>query len=256
MNNFEMAIAGRAALFKRLMNIKAVQYIIASLLAAYMGLVRRTTHWQIEGKPALKALQDSGEGFIICTWHSRFLMGTAGWSKMPQKPHILISKSRDGDLVALTSKILGLGVIRGSRKAKYKDKNKRGAGALRDMINVLQAGDCIFMTPDGPKGPRQIMSEGAIRLAKLSGAPIIAYGISTKRHKLFNSWDRFMLPFPFSRGHIVFSGPVKIAANAQADDIENARQQLETMLNKATYKCDKSLGIEPVLPAQKEVGEK
>ncbi len=237
-------------MFKRLMNIKAIKITLALLLAFYMGLVRRSTRWTIEGNNILKPLQDGGEGFIVCTWHSRFLMTTAGWSKMPQKPHVLISKSRDGDLVAYASKFLKLGTVRGSRKAKFKDKNKRGAGALREMIDILAKGDCIFMTPDGPKGPRQRMGEGAIRLAKLSGAPIIAYALSTKRHKLFNSWDKFMLPLPFSRGAIIFAGPVMVDKNASEQDIEKTRQKLEDMLNQATYKCDKKLGIEPIMPAK------
>ncbi len=230
------------------MNKTFVQKTLALLLAGYMGLVRRTTRWDIEGTDVLKPLQDSGEGFIACTWHARFLLTTAGWSKMPQTPHVLISKSRDGNLVAFTSKFLKLGVVRGSRKAKYKDKDKRGAGALREMISVLEDGDCIFMTPDGPRGPRMHMGEGPVRLAKLSGAPILAYALSTSRHKLFNSWDRFMLPLPFGRGKIIFAGPVRLAPDADAAQLEHKRQQLETLMNDASQACDRAVGIVPVLP--------
>ncbi len=214
-----------------------------------MGLVRRTTRWDIEGLDILTPIQKSEEGFIACAWHSRFLLTTAGWSKMVQKPHVLISKSRDGNLVAHTSKILRIGVIRGSRKAKYKDKSKRGAGALREMIRTLKNGDCIFITPDGPKGPRQHMSEGALRLAKLSGAPILAYALSTSRHKLFNSWDKFMLPLPFGRGKIIWAGPVTISPKANDAEIERLRLSIETLLNDASIKCDRAVGIDPVRPA-------
>ena len=236
-------------MFKRFMNLKIVQIILALILAGYMGLVRRTTCWTFEGLDVLRPIQDSGAGFVACTWHSRFLMTTAGWSKMTQKPHVLISQSRDGNLVAYTSKILRLGVIRGSRRAKFTDKEKRGAGALRDMVQTIKNGDCIFMTPDGPRGPRMRMGEGPIRLAKLTGAPLIAYALATKRNKLFNSWDRFMLPYPFGKGHIVFAGPVMVSKDASETDIEVARLKLEKLLNDATQTCDKAMNNEVILPA-------
>lgn len=236
-------------MFKRLMNQKWLQLSLAWCLALYMRLVRRTTRWQINGLDVLGPLQKSGQGFIACAWHSRFMMTTAGWSEMPQLPHVLISKSRDGNLVAFTSKFLGLGVVRGSRKAKFKDKHKGGAGALREMISVLDGGDCIFMTPDGPRGPRMRMGAGPVKLAQLSGAPLLAYGLSTSRHILFKSWDRFMLPLPFARGFIEFKGPLIVAAGSDQPALEAAREDMEKLLNAATQSADTKAGISPVMPA-------
>ena len=164
-------IAGSAPLFKRFMNLKFVQISLALLLAGYMGLVRRTTRWQIEGADILKPLQDSGEGFVACAWHGRFLMTTAGWPKMQQKPHILISKSRDGNLVSYTSKFLRAGVIRGSRRAKFKDKNKRGAGRIaRDDRHTQKRGRYIYdagraQRPSNAHGPRAATAGQIIRRA-------------------------------------------------------------------------------------------
>lgn len=231
------------------MNLKFVQISLAFLLAGYMGFVRRTTRWTFDGIDILTPIQNTGEGFIACAWHSRFLLTTAGWSKMRQKPHVLISKSRDGNLVSYTSKFLRLGVIRGSRRSKLKDTKKRGAGALRDMVNVLKNGDCIFMTPDGPRGPRMRMGEGPLRLAKISGAPVLAYGLSTSNKVLFNSWDRFMLPLPFGRGKIIWAGPVTVDANASNTEIERLRLHLEDLLNTATQNADSAVGNAPIMPA-------
>lgn len=242
-------------MFKRFMNLKFIQVGFALVLAAYMGLVRRTTRWTIDGAEHLTVLQESEQGFVVCTWHSRFLMCTAAWSKMKQKPYVLISKSRDGNLVAYTSKILRLGVIRGSRKAnikgqKHKKGEKRGAGALREMVQTLKHGDLILMTPDGPKGPRMRMGEGPLRLAKLSGAPVLAYALSTSNKVVFNSWDRFMLPLPFGRGRIVFAGPVTVPQNADDAQIERLRLQFEDMLNTATQTADTAVGNTPIMPAE------
>ncbi len=241
-------------MFKRFMNLKFVQVILALFLRGYMGLVRWTTRWQVEGLDVSVPLQESGEGFIACIWHSRFLMANAGWTKMSQKPHFLISKSRDGDLVATIAKFFGINVIRGSRRAKYKDKDKRGAGALREMIDVINNGDCVVMTPDGPRGPRMRMGEGPIRLAKLSGAPIGAYALSVSNNKVFGSWDRFMFPLPFGRGKMIFAGPVYVAKDANSADIEEARLGLEEILNQASQDCDRAMGSEIILPADKVKG--
>ena len=236
------------------MNLKIVQIFLALLLASYMGLVRYTTRWSVENREILDSLQESGEGFVACTWHARFLMTTAAWSKMPQLPHVLISRSRDGNLVAYTSKILRLGVIRGSRRGKLSSKSKGGAGALREMLTTIEQGDCIFMTPDGPRGPRMRMGEGPLRLAKLSGAPVIAYALSTSNKILFKSWDRFMLPLPFGRGQIVFGGPVYVAADATDASLEETRLALEEIMNSCSQSADKAVGNEPILPKPIQAG--
>ena len=230
------------------MNLKIVQIFLALLLAGYMGFVRYTTRWSTDNLDVIEPLQESGEGFVACTWHSRFLMTTAGWTKMQQLPHVLISRSRDGNLVAYTSKILRLGVIRGSRRAKLTSKSKGGANALREMLTTLEQGDCIFMTPDGPRGPRMRMGEGALRLAKLSGAPIVAYALSTSNKILFNSWDRFMLPLPFGRGKIVFGGPVYVEADANDETLEAKRLELEDIMNTCSQAADTAVGNEPIRP--------
>lgn len=235
------------------MNLKIVQIFLAFLLAGYMGLVRYTTRWSTDNVEMVEKLQASGEGFVACTWHARFLMTTAGWTKMSQLPHVLISRSRDGNLVAYTSKILRLGVIRGSRRAKIANKSKGGASALREMLTTIERGDCIFMTPDGPRGPRMRMGEGPVRLAKLSGAPVIAYALSTSNKILFNSWDRFMLPLPFGKGKVVFGGPVHVAADASEETLEAKRLELEEIMNACSQAADKAVGNDPVLPKPVQV---
>ena len=250
------AIAGSISLFKRFMNLKFVQMFLALLLSGYMRLVRRTTRWQFAGLEVARALQESGHGFVVCVWHSRFMLTPAGWPKMVQKPHMLISKSRDGNLVAYTAEFFGVKTVRGSRRVKINSKDKRGAGALREMIEVINKGDCVVMTPDGPRGPRMRMGAGPIKLAKISGTPIVAYALSVSKNKLFNSWDRFMLPLPFGRGKIIFAGPIWVDKQASEADIEEARQKLENILNQASQQCDRDMGNEIIRPADNQTKNK
>ena len=238
-------------MFKRFMNLKFVQLVLAFLLALYMRFIRRTTRWSTDNNEALVPVQESGEGFVACAWHSRFMLTTAGWTKMRQLPHVLISRSRDGNLVAYTSKFLKLGVIRGSRKAKLTSTAKRGTGAMLEMITTIETGDCIFMTPDGPRGPRMRIGEGPVRLAKLTGAPLMAYGLSTSRHVMFNTWDKFMLPLPFGKGKIVWGGPLWVDKDADDKEIERLRAEFESILIDVTRRADMAVGNTPILPADR-----
>lgn len=235
------------------MNLKIVQIFLAILLAGYMGLVRHTTRWSTDNVQIREKFQESGEGFVACAWHSRLLMTTAGWKKLPQHPHVLISRSRDGDLVATTAKILRLAVIRGSRRAKITSENKGGSSALRKMLTTIEQGDCVVMTPDGPRGPRMRMGAGPVRLAKHSGAPVIAYALSTSNKILFNSWDRFMLPLPFGKGKIVIGEPVYVPADASNEELEAKRLEIEEIMNTCSQAADAAVGNEPIRPEPVEV---
>lgn len=237
-------------MFKRFINHSFVQKSLALFLAKYMGLVRRTTRWSVSGEEHIQALQQSGQGFIACTWHSRFLMTTVGWTKMSQTPHVLISRSKDGNIVALTAQYLRLGVIRGSRVSKKKaaTKNKGGTAALRDMIQVLENGDCIFMTPDGPKGPMMQMGQGPVRLSQFSGAPMIGYALSTSAKISLNTWDKFMIPLPFGRGKIIWTEAFRADEKANAKQCEDLRLHFENALNQASQQCDQYCGHTPIIP--------
>eukprot|EP00919_Chromeraceae_sp_WS-2016_P071888 GHVR01170135.1.p1 GENE.GHVR01170135.1~~GHVR01170135.1.p1 ORF type:complete len:116 (+),score=10.64 GHVR01170135.1:117-464(+) len=105
------------------------------------------------------------------------------------------------------------------------------------------------MTPDGPRGPRQRLVEGPLRLAKLTGAPILPCQFSVKWRKEFNSWDRFILPLPFGRGKIVWGTPVYVAADANDAEIETLRLAIETEMNTLMAQADRELGHTPIEPA-------
>jgi len=170
-----------AQVFKRFMRSNAVQITLGWLVAAYMTLVKYTTRWEIEREDHIQPIIDGGKGFIALTWHSRFMMLTAAWKKNYQLPHVLISRSRDGAIVAHTSRNLAA-------------KAKGGAKAGLDIVTALESEACIVITPDGPRGPRQRLGDGPIRLARLTGVPIVPCTFALRNRKQFNSWDKFVLP--------------------------------------------------------------
>ena len=226
-----------------------MQEILAHIIALYMYLVRITTKWEIIGQEYLTRFADTNEGVVAAYWHSRIMMAHSIWPTKAKPYNMMISLSPDGQFVARAAEILGRNVIRGS-SSKKRDGANQDKGALkafRLMVSAAKNGEGSFITPDGPRGPRQRIQDGAIRMAKSAGVEIMPVAMSIKGSKYMNSWDRFVIPPLFSKGLIIYGEPVKIAGNDEIS-LENAKIQLETRLNEITQKADIDLGgplIEP-----------
>ncbi len=238
-------------MFKRLMRSTLMQALLGGLVALWMTLVKYTTRWEVIYPERAQPLIDNGDGLIALTFHSRFLLLTSAWKKHYQHPHVLISRSRDGGIVAWTCKWLGLSTVRGSAKNAAKTKVKGGGKAGRDILTAIESGGCIVITPDGPRGPRQHVPIGPFRLARLSGAPILPCTFAVKNRKQFDSWDRFILPLPFGRGRIVWGTPEHIASDASDAAIETARARVEAEMNALMSEADQALGHDPILAADR-----
>jgi lysophospholipid acyltransferase (LPLAT)-like uncharacterized protein len=232
-------------MLKRFFRSAPVQALLAILLEAYMRLIKATTRWDVRGKEAIEPLWQSGKGMIGTLWHGRVMLAIAAWPMGRQRPAFLISRSPDGSFIARATQKLGAKVIRGSAKNQNKPKDKGGSAAFRKMIEHVKGGGLMALTPDGPRGPCMQASIGAIRLARLTGAPIVCMSASTRWRKLFSSWDQFLLPMPFGRGVIVWKGPIHVPADADDAMLEEKRQLLETLLNEAMQEADAACGHAP-----------
>ena len=226
-----------------------VQATLGGLVALWMTLVKYTTRWEVIHPERSQPIIDSGDGVIALTFHSRFLLLTSAWKRSFQHPHVLISRSRDGQVVAWTCRWLGLSTVRGSAKNAAKSKVKGGGKAGREILDAIEGGGCIVITPDGPRGPRQRVPLGPFRLARMSGAPIMPCTFSVARRKQFGSWDRFVLPLPFGRGRIVWGTPERIPADASDTDLDAAKARVEAEMNALMAQADIALGHDPVDPA-------
>ena len=216
--------------------------VIGWLIWAWMALCGRTIRWQIEGSETARANWAEANGVIVAAWHSTILILPTGWNKLMRKwpgrrapVAMMISLSKDGEPVAQAIKHLGLEAIRGSSSHKRKNKDKGGARAAAEAIRLLKAGGAVCITPDGPRGPRQRAQLGPVLLAQRSGAPIQPYALASAPAKRLSSWDRFIIPFPFTRGAIVFGEPIY---TARGEDAETVRQKLEDNLNQITLRAE------------------
>ena len=222
-----------------------LRYFVCLLASFYIRLVHASGQWRIENKEFPEKLISEGKTFITCFWHGRLLMMSFAWQYKPSF-YMLISTHPDGKLIAKTIKRLGFNVLQNTGK-------NNGTLAMRSMIRALNNGDYVGITPDGPRGPRMRASEGAIALAKLSGAPILPISYSSSRCKVFQSWDRFLLPLPFARGILIWGKPIKISNKANKIEIEIARQELEEQLTELTKSADKLVGQTTPEPADESV---
>jgi hypothetical protein len=243
-------------MLKAALSSAPVQFVLAALVAGLMNLVKHTTRWDRRGLEHVEPLWASDEGVVACVWHARILATIAAWplnSKASrQAPAILISRSRDGDLVSRVARLQSVTVVRGSAhnpKRSGEAARRGGFSAFREMMRHVQAGGCMAITPDGPRGPRMRMSLGAVKLAQATGAPLIGLGWSTASKVVFDSWDRFILPLPFSRGVIVYTKPMLVPREANPAELEACRAEFERRLNEATREADLACGGPVIKPA-------
>ncbi len=246
---------------KRITRSSAFIYTVRTLVALYIELVFWSARWRHEGFDTLRGFWAAKQPIIGVFWHGRMMMFPKFW-RTKQKISMLISNHRDGELIANSIEWFGVGAIRGSagrRKAGQSAVSlKGGAAALRTMLKILESGESVAITPDGPSGPRMRVSSGVVLLAKMSGVPILPGSWSCRRSRVFSSWDRFMLALPFSGGVFMVGEPVHVPPDADEDTMEAARRNVEDQLNKLTARADEMVGrtaIEPApLPAQTPAG--
>ena len=167
---------------------------------------------------------------IYSFWHNRILVAPPVWGQLGVDIGMgfLTSASKDGTLVAQALSDFGLSGARGSSQ-------RRGVGALMRMYHMLEEGMSLSMTPDGPKGPVYRVKDGVIRLAKMSGVPIVPIAIHFEdAWKVKKAWDKFCIPKPFSCIVIKFGEPLFVPGGVREEDIQGYADVLEKGMNEGT----------------------
>jgi lysophospholipid acyltransferase (LPLAT)-like uncharacterized protein len=136
----------------------------------------------------------------------------------------MVSASRDGEYIARLGKQFGYSAARGSR-------NNRGMEGLKALFRAIRSGDNCAIVADGSQGPARVAQPGAIFLASRTGAPVLPMLWSAARYFTVRSWDRTVIPKPFSRIDFYYGEPIFVPADLKADGIEEYRLLLEERLN-------------------------
>lgn len=159
---------------------------------------------------------------IGATWHNRLLFLPIGIKRfLPQRPGIaLISTSQDGAWIAKLVKKIGFGAVRGS-------SSRRGASAVLQLAELVNAGHNILITPDGPRGPAYRLGGGIILLAQKTGAPILPINLEYSKCWRLKSWDRFILPRPFSLLRFIVGPTLSVNQTTTEEEFERERTRLQ-----------------------------
>ncbi len=216
-----------------------VQGAASAVAARYMRLVERSTRFTAEPEDfAARTLADAP--VIAALWHGQHTMAHLAWPK-GMKVAALISRNADAEINARVLEKFGVIAVRGSGGSSYKMHKRGGVAALREMLRLLGDGVSIVMTADVPKVARKA-GEGIIHLARKSGRPIIPLAVVSSARKDIKSWDRASIPLPFGRGAIVVGEALRVPPDADANQVESARQELERRLDDAHARAFAKIG--------------
>lgn len=211
---------------KRLLKRPFIQRVISFLISLCLRFIYATSsvskHMPQETIPYFFGEKQA----IFCFWHGNMIMHPFVRPKSrPMK--VLISHHRDGALITNVLLWFGVGTVRGSSR-------KGGAAAMRSLMQALEDGANISITPDGPRGPAFEVAGGAAWLAKKLELPLIPIAFSASRGKYFSSWDRFLLPYPFCHLHYEVGSPIFANTNTDENILrETLRKSLMACMDKA-----------------------
>jgi hypothetical protein len=228
-------------LIKRLLFSGVVRKTLTWIAAQYIKFVWVSGRWRIVGEEVPDGLLNDGQPFVVAFWHGRLIMMAFSWKRC-DLVNMLISGHRDGQLVSGMMSHFGSKTVFGS-------STRGGAAAFIQLARLLRSGEIVGITPDGPKGPRMRANDGVIALAKVTGAPIIPLTFSASLRYVLESWDRFVLPFPFGRGVFLWGEPIYISKNADDMEISEKRVELEHALLELTQRADWLMNRPDVEPA-------
>ncbi len=200
------------------------------LAYSFISFVGWTSRLRWAGAAHVRA---AGPSHILAFWHQRQAIFT--FTHRHQKPpaSVLVSRSKDGFIIAEVMRLFGILATRGS--------SSRGASrAAREMLEILANDRIVGITPDGPKGPPRKVKPGVLYLAQESGRPIlpIASAVS-RRFELKRAWDRFHFPLPFSRIAVTHGAPIYVRPG---DDLGEKAAEIERAMDIAIAEADRMVG--------------
>ena len=170
-----------------------VKKFLSLVGAFYVYIVYVSSKKIFINKTSFDKLILENESFIYALWHDHLLLSPLTW-QTKKRIDILISKHKDGDIIADLIKYHGFNSIRGSTNNPKKGKEKNTISSIRNIIKTLRGNVSIGITPDGPRGPRHKVSEGTINIARISNKKILPMALAYKEQWVLNTWDKFIIP--------------------------------------------------------------
>lgn len=206
--------------YKSLLTTRPVLRIIYWIIGLYLLTVRL----KVENEAQWMEIVEGGGRVLICTWHQQFFTAIRHFRRYRKwHPALMISKSNDGQMIAGVAERTGWNAVRGS-------SSRGGREALAEMTRCLQKNGLAAHILDGPRGPAGVVKAGAIRLTLDSDAVIAPFHVEAKNAWYFKSWDRFMVPKPFSRVTLRYGDCIRLTPVETDEQFEERRLALENLM--------------------------
>ncbi len=200
----------------------------STLTHAFLSLLLRTLRWSFELSDDVTSTEPVKPAIYVF-WHRCLAPGVYGFRDKGLA--VMISSSFDGEYIARVAEKFGYQTTRGS-------STRGGARALLGMHRLLERGTAVVFTIDGPRGPRYVAKPGPVMLARNTGAPIWAFHIAIEKAWVLRSWDRLMIPKPFSRALLCISTALRVPADANEEQMAQYHAQMQAMLDAVREKSE------------------
>ena len=185
-------------------------------------LIGKTIRFETRGLENLEKIENENKLPIQCFWHNQIFLATYFFRN--KGIVVMTSQSFDGEYIARFIQRFGYGAVRGS-------STRGGIGALVEQIRLMRLGCRAGFAIDGPKGPRHVVKEGALLLAKKTGNPIIPFSVTAKKFWTVKSWDRMEIPMLFTRALVEVAPPIFVS---ETSNIQTERNKLQSVLDELT----------------------
>ena len=205
---------------------RLVLAVVPRVVWALLWMVSRTWRFEVIAEDGVTPVPSGvlSPPEIFCFWHQCVLPCTVYFRH--SRAVILISQSFDGELITRTLKLFGFDAVRGS--------SSRGAReGLLGLAHVIDTGRTAIFTADGPRGPIYQTKMGPIKLAQITGAPIGAFHLEPEHAWVIRSWDRFLVPKPFTRICVSWARPTRVPVDLVAGHFEVKREELNAAIERA-----------------------
>lgn len=227
------------SLRKKFADSPRVQHGIASLFAGFTRFAHATSRWEVRGFEAMEEELARGEPVIFTVWHQRLMMAPYMFNQDLGKFCSLTSAARAGRMVGRTLGLFGFDTIPMS-------SHQRHVALSREVLRRMADGYTIGIAVDGPRGPARIASTVPLVWARSTGKKVFVLAWASRRCVIFPSWDRFMMPLPFTRGVLLCrEWTEEVPRKMDEETTEALRQKLEAALDEITDEADIAAGRQP-----------
>ncbi len=194
-----------------------------------MGGLFTTVRFDVIDADHYLRFRRQGQPVLFVFWHGYLL--PLAWLHRHQGIVVLVSEHADGEYITRVLERQGFGTARGS-------SSRGGIKGLKGLIRAAREGHDLGISPDGPRGPARVFKPGALLAAQVAGLPIIPIAVGAGAGWRFRSWDRFLVPRPFSTLRVAYGEPVLIPRDADREQIDATATELAGVLEALTARAE------------------